>query len=302
MFTGTTTNIQGRLVRVSTTLKSTDASLADGKDLSPEFAGSSVSTPQVSDAPSLRDVIQCHDKSNYYTIAQKGEFWVLYNYVVANRTFACHESVTYTTHADFTFLDNLKPLVERWRGPVSLALYAPGTDFRPTLTSIRYLRKCSSPLISEYVTFHVYFEAKHLPKPIPKPEDIFENENINCAASPPWYNVSLSSLYRSHKKLLYPVNVGRNVARDTAVTHYILASDIELYPSPGIIPDFLDMVKRQDSPLQHDKPKVFPLCLFEVESYATPPSTKEDLVSYTCIKCLFQRTNKFSLEIPIGLL
>lgn len=197
----------------------------------------------------------------------------------ANRTFACHESVTYTTHADYTFLDNLKPLIERWQGPISLALYAPGTDFTPTLASIRYLRKCGSPLIAEYVTFHVYFEAKHLPKSIPRPEKIFDDDNVNCAASPPWINVTTNSLYRSHKKLLYPVNVGRNIARDTALTYYILASDIELYPSPGIIADFLEMVRRQDPPLLHDKPKVFPLCLFEVESYAVPPTTKEELVS-----------------------
>lgn len=227
----------------------------------------------------MRDILQCHDKSNDYTIAQKGDFWVLYNYVTANRTFLCHESVTYTTHADYTFLDNLKPLIERWRGPISLALHAPGTDFVATLASIRYLRKCSSPLISEYVTFHVYFEAKHLPKTIPQPDKVLEDDSVNCAGSPPWYNVSASSLYRSHKKLLYPVNVGRNIARDTALTHYILASDIELYPSPGIITDFLEMIRRQDPPLLHDKPKVFPLCLFEVESYAVPPTTKEELVS-----------------------
>lgn len=280
LFAGTTTNAQSRSIRLSTTLKSTDSSPSDVKESSQEFIGSSVSTPQVSETPSLRDMIQCHDKSNDYTIAQKGEFWVMYNYVTANRTFACDESITYTTHADFTFLDNLKPLIERWKGPISLALYAPGTDFTPTLTSIRYLRKCSSPLISEYVTFHLYFEAKHLPKQIPKPEKASDYSSINCAAKPPWHNVSISSLYRSHKKLLYPVNVGRNVARDSALTHFILASDIELYPSPGIIHEFLNMIRRQDPPLQRNKPRVFPLCLFEVESFVTPPSTKEELVSF----------------------
>lgn len=259
-------------------------------------AGSSVSIAQAGGAAategasSLRDVIQCHDKGNDYVIAQKGEFWVLYNYVTANRTYACHESVTYTTHADFTFLDNLQPLIERWRGPISLALYAPGTDFASTLASIRYLRKCSSPLISEYVTFHVYFEAKHLPKTIPKQRDAVDGDAyVDCSAPPPWQNVSVASMYRSLKKLLYPVNVGRNVARDSATTHYILASDIELYPSPGIIGDFLEMIRRQEGPLLHDKPKVFPLCLFEVESYATPPNSKEELVS----------TSKLSLDVVV---
>jgi hypothetical protein len=26
----------------------------------------------------------------------------------------CYETITYTTHADYTFLDNLIPLLERW--------------------------------------------------------------------------------------------------------------------------------------------------------------------------------------------
>lgn len=296
---GTTTNIQGR-PRLSTTLKSTDASLAllDGVKevaLSSEFVGSSVSTPQVIGAGTaaetprtLRDVIHCQDKGNAYTIAQKGEFWVLYNYVPANRSFSCDESVTYTTHADFTFLDNLQPLVERWRGPISLALYAPGSDFAATLASIRYLRKCELPLIYEYVTFHVYFEAKHLPKVIPKPSVAAHFDSIDCRQPAPWVNVSVNSLYRSHKKLLYPVNVGRNVARDAAQTHYLLASDIELYPSPGIINAFLEMVLRQDAPLRHSKPKVFPLSLFEVESYVSPPNTKLGLVSFQLYyRCLY---------------
>lgn len=262
--------------------------------LSPELVGSSVSTPQVvalagsvaEGGRSLRDVIRCQDKANSYTIAQKGDFWVLYNYVAANRSFSCHESVTYTTHADFTFLDNLQPLVERWRGPISLALYAPGADFAPTLASLRYLRKCVSPLIYEYVTFHVYFEAKHLPKVIPKPAVASLLDGVDCRQPAPWVNVSINLLYRSHKKLLYPVNVGRNVARDAAQTHYLLASDIELYPSPGIIDSFLDMVQRQEAPLRHAKPKVFPLSLFEVESYVSPPNTKLALVSSLCFVVL----------------
>lgn len=35
------------------------------------------------------------------------------------------------------------------------------------------------------------------------------------------------------------MNVGRNIARDAAMTHFILASDIELYPNPGLVKRFL---------------------------------------------------------------
>lgn len=61
-------------------------------------------------------------------------------------------------------MDNLVPLLERWRGPISIALHAPGTDFNATIDSIAYLRDCTSPLVREYVTFHIYFSTKHVPK------------------------------------------------------------------------------------------------------------------------------------------
>ena len=39
--------------------------------------------------------------------------------------------------------------------------------------------------------------------------------------------------YRSINNLTYPVNVGRNIARQSATSHFVFPSDIELYPSPG---------------------------------------------------------------------
>jgi hypothetical protein len=49
-----------------------------------------------------------------------------------------------------------------------------------------------------------------------------------------------------HSSLDYPVNVGRNIAREAANSYFIFPSDIELYPNPGLIPDFLDMIRRNE--------------------------------------------------------
>lgn len=78
---------------------------------------------------------------------------------------------------------------------------------------------------------------------------------------------------------MYPINVGRNIARESATTHYLLASDIELYPSPGVINDFLDMIRRNGPSLRHGKPKVFPLSIFELEANMSLPNDKTELVS-----------------------
>lgn len=114
----------------------------------------------------LQEAILCNDKSTEPKTAQRGDYWVLYNYVPMNMKVHCWESVTYTTHADYTFLDNLEPLLERWRGPISIALHAPGTDFPATIEAIKHARSCGSPLVAQLVTFHVYFSSKHVPKMI----------------------------------------------------------------------------------------------------------------------------------------
>lgn len=92
---------------------------------------------------------------------------MLKNYIRASHgPLRCFETITYTTHADYTFLDNLIPLLERWMAPLSIALHAPGTDYAATIASIKYLRECApdAHLVRQFVTFHVYFSSKHIPK------------------------------------------------------------------------------------------------------------------------------------------
>lgn len=75
------------------------------------------------------------------------------------------------------------------------------------------------------------------------------------------------------------MNLLRNVARMNAGTHYILASDAELYPNLNLIPPFIDMIRRNESVLHLGRPKVFVLPIFEVYANQTVPSNKAELVS-----------------------
>lgn len=62
----------------------------------------------------LRSLLACTDREFFSQTIQRGEFWVLKNYVRADHgIIMCHETITYTTHAGFEFLDNVLPLVER---------------------------------------------------------------------------------------------------------------------------------------------------------------------------------------------
>ncbi|XP_037959354.1 beta-1,4-glucuronyltransferase 1-like [Teleopsis dalmanni] len=226
----------------------------------------------------LRSLLNCYDRPYKPEILQRGDFWVLQNYVRADHgELKCHESITYTTHADYTFLDSLIPLLERWKAPVSIALYAPGNDFQPTLDSIRYLRDClpESNLVRMYATFHIYFNTKHIPEIVPMHQDILKvGHNCKKRAT---FGAMVDRLYRIQKQLFYPINVGRNIARDAALTHFILASDMEMYPSMVLVNKFLKMIARNETYLQRTAPRVFPLPIFKVETNSAVPRNKTEL-------------------------
>lgn len=110
--------------------------------------------------------LKCEDRPPRPVFKQRGDFWVLYNYVQADGQFKCAETITYATHGDYTFLDNVPVLVERWQGPISVALYAPGYDFDAALDSIAYLRNCEIDILRKYVSFHLFFGYKEVPEEV----------------------------------------------------------------------------------------------------------------------------------------
>lgn len=187
-------------------------------------------------------------------------------------------------------------------GPISFAIFAPGSDFNATMDSILYARNClhSSELIRDYVTFHIYFPNNHMPNfTIPRNEEEALEWPYDCQLlMAPYEDIQRADMYKTRKNLTYPINVGRNIARKSANTYFIFACDIELYPNIGFIDQFLTMaVNNISSVLSDGKPKVFPLPVFELQSNASLPDTKEQLVamlktkmaipfhSYVCKNC-----------------
>jgi len=220
--------------------------------------------------------VYCYDKEQKTSQSARRNFWVLYNYFLPEKIFRCNESITYSTHGDFTFLDNLEPLLERWQGPVSLSMYAPGDDFRKTVDTIMYYRECRpNKLVKDYVSFHLYFDLSHIPSDLAKLNA--QEMSVDCAKNVSWgegFNT-----YKKENKLDYPVNIARNVARLMSTTHFVFPSDIELYPSPNLIPTFLQMVKRDDGPGNPLKPRVYVNSIFEIRENHTLPRDKAELQS-----------------------
>ncbi|CAK1542658.1 unnamed protein product [Leptosia nina] len=93
-------------------------------------------------------------------------------------------------------------------------------------------------------------------------------------------NVSDIPTFRREHKMIYPINVGRNVARNASKTNYFIVSDIEMVPSFGLAPKFLRMVRKLMGDKKRDEgcifaKTVFVVPLFEVERGEDIPHDKD---------------------------
>jgi hypothetical protein len=89
----------------------------------------------------ITPTITCNDKVAQPRIELRGEqYWVMYNEIMASKVFHCNETITLTTHGDHNFMDNLFPLLDRWQGPVSVGVFAPGEDYGRAINAIMYQR------------------------------------------------------------------------------------------------------------------------------------------------------------------
>lgn len=229
----------------------------------------------------VKHAVNCEGRRAEFNVGQRGEYVVFYNFVKATKSFGCHESVTFTAPADYTFLDNLPTLVERWKGPVSVALYAPGDDFEVTLKSIAYIRHClpnSFDDIRDLVTFHVFFHQQHVPKQKNnRPLIDAYTDTYTCDGPAPYKNVHPKDTYRRKHDLLFPINVARNTARQSAQTHYVFAADIELYPSVNFIPKFMKMLSVHPEHVRGTRPRIYVLPIFEIGDTKHVPENKTEL-------------------------
>ncbi|XP_022257556.1 beta-1,4-glucuronyltransferase 1-like [Limulus polyphemus] len=215
-------------------------------------------------------------------------YCVLENSYKAEKTAGFNSTVTLTTQATSGFEYHVEQLCRRWQGPISVALYVPADDFRQSRENIEYLRDCGHRCVRHWVTWHLFYDLLH-----PPTTTLLESTRIltNTAwktngsrtgrskskcKSKPLFN---TESYVRRKVLPYPINVARNIARMAAKTHYVFASDIELYPSENIIPRFIRLIDdlKNKTPNFSTKRQVFVLPVFEVQLGTEPPTKKPDL-------------------------
>lgn len=238
----------------------------------------------------------------------KDKYVTLTNYIRAIKSFTYNTSITLTTQATTDFMYHTLELCRRWDGPISVAVFSPGPEILVSTTLIKYMRQCLpgplSACIKDKVTWHLVYNKLHGPSPSnisypklhldsenyplfvnqdqcpklpgPDPEDSIRQFEEELRKSNHIFPIS----YRQQFRLPYPINVLRNTARLAAATKYILASDIELYPSINLAPSFINYIMRHNLEAEYSyiKKFSFTLPIFEVKSNVTAPKTKKELV------------------------
>ena len=223
-------------------------------------------------------------QSPWWTIETRGAYTVINNYVIQDGD-QLIDSVTLTTQGSYEFLHHSVALCKRWDGPVSIAVYAPGDDIKVALEIIYYLRRCRDACVRTRISWHIIYDTNHGPYAhnLSFPDSLVSSfKQVSCSYNNEQLSTIFNSTYRSDHKLPYPINVLRNVARSQARTKYLLASDIELYPSINVIPMFKQLLQRESTGLipqiNSSLPHVYVLPIFEVKSGLEPPATKNQLL------------------------
>ncbi|KAI1292338.1 Beta-1,4-glucuronyltransferase 1 [Halotydeus destructor] len=221
----------------------------------------------------------------WWTTEKRGSYSVINAYIIADNNNPPYDDVTLTTQGSFEFLYHAEPLCQRWDGPVSVAVYAPGDDFKISVQIINYLRRCRDPCVKSNVTWHFIFDTIYGPSldNVTNPSSLNTKSIVNCSLNNDEILQVYKSNFRAAHKNPYPINVVRNVARSQSRTKYVLASDIELYPSLHVVSMFKDLKAREEANLvplaKSDIPHTYVLPIFEVKAGLKPPLTKTDLVN-----------------------
>lgn len=63
----------------------------------------------------MQPILNCYENTFVTERSQVGEYWIIKNYIKAGQgKLKCHESITMTTNGDFTYLQHIPTLVERY--------------------------------------------------------------------------------------------------------------------------------------------------------------------------------------------
>ena len=118
-------------------------------------------------------------------------------------------------------------LAERWSGPISIAVFAPGLEASFATDAILSMQQCW-PAVRKRVSFHLVFPQEF-------PADVSQTGQLefeNCEALRAIIHDYGGDDGQNYKNQIpYPHNVLRNAAREGAATQFVFLIDVDVMPS-----------------------------------------------------------------------
>ncbi|XP_067012074.2 beta-1,4-glucuronyltransferase 1 isoform X2 [Anabrus simplex] len=181
--------------------------------------------------------------------------------------------IALVTQCSFNHLHRVVTLIQRWQGPISVAVFAEDHDLSEALWTIVGLRLCYSA-IRHNVSFQL---VSPLPAGGRPPLSVPQDPAHPCQLPTPSRSEQQRNYAGSRR---FPNNLLRNVARRGAATEFVLVVDIDMLPSVNLRQDFYDFaVKNRLFTESHREDKtVYVVPAFEVRETVPVPRHKAELL------------------------
>ncbi|KAL3265274.1 hypothetical protein HHI36_009484 [Cryptolaemus montrouzieri] len=177
-------------------------------------------------------------------------------------------NITYVTHVTVDFTLFIPEIVRYWNGPTSIAVFIPAKDAQLFFHKLSQVCFCL-PDMSK-VSIHIVFPVGSEPYIDENSNTTFRFQDCNVE------NILPEQVNRVKNNIFYPINVGRNIARQAAKTQYVMVTDIELIPSKNLAKNFMQLMKVLR---RTGQPQVYVVPIFEVDCGYDMPLEKKDLLN-----------------------
>ena len=191
-------------------------------------------------------------------------------------TSSVRTGVTLISQCSVNHLVHLAALSERWKGPISVAVFAvDGQSIEAAIDYLLRLYQCV-PSVRQNVSVHLVYPLVLTVHSLPE----FWQENshtMQCdnMVSAPSQKLVQSRNYAFTRNTKYPNNLLRNVATSNAETEYIFVIDIDMLPSSNLNGDFTDFAKQTRI---SDERTMFVVPAFELQNGLSVPNNKKSLL------------------------
>jgi len=189
--------------------------------------------------------------------------------------------ITLVTQCSVNNLHYIVESLQRWDGPISVAVLGAKDHFLDAKFGAKSLSECYS---SANISFHIVFPYKHKPTFSDKAVEIWanyykiKNKTARCDHLLAVLH-SITGLNYAFGEIAYPHNTLRNVAKRGVISTHMLLLDVDVMPSANIRKSFLeDVVLSSDKSqsVKNDK-IVYITPVFEIEIDAKMPRMKSEL-------------------------